>query len=281
MAEAIYHNILNSMSPLIMGILNVTPDSFSDGGKYFSKDKAILHAEYLIESGADIIDIGGESSRPGSKIISTEEEIDRVIPVVKDLIDKYPDVVISIDTTKSEVAGLAIESGAKIINDISGGTFDIKMFDVAEMFNSIFVIMHMKGTPQNMQINPQYHNVIDEINNYFEERIQSALGKGISNIILDPGIGFGKRSNDNYNILKNCSEFKKLGYPIMIGTSRKSFLGNSLSLEVSQRENATIISETIAVLRGAKIIRTHNVKNAVELKKMISFMNLGYESVNV
>ena len=258
-----------------MGILNVTPDSFSDGGKYFNKDNAFNHALKLLNDGADIIDIGGESTRPGSESINLDEELSRVIPLITKLHSDNPSIIISIDTTKSEVAEEAIKNGASIINDISGGNFDERIFKVAANYDVPIVIMHIKGNPKNMQRSPSYDNVIEEISYYFKDRIELALGYHTNKIILDPGIGFGKRIEDNYKIINQLSRFKKFEYPLMIGVSKKSFLGDSLNLEVDKRNNASIIAESFSVLKGANIIRTHNVKNTVELKKMISFLNKG------
>lgn len=257
----------------IMGILNVTPDSFSDGGKYFSIENAITHAEKLIKDGADIIDVGGESTRPGSKSVSIDEECSRVIPVIENIVKRNHDVKISIDTTKSVVAKEAANVGASIINDISGGKFDEKNLEIAAKFDIPFVIMHIKGTPENMQDNPSYNNVVDEISEYFRTRILAAKKHGVNKIILDPGIGFGKRIQDNYDIISKLDRFSKFKYPILVGVSKKSFLGNSLGLDIDERVNSSIIAETISAMNGANIIRTHNVKNAVELKKISSLIN--------
>lgn len=258
-----------------MGILNITPDSFSDGGKYLTEENAVKHALNLINDGADIIDIGGESTRPGSLSVDTEEELNRVLPVIKKIISLKPDICISIDTTKSKVAEEAVKLGAKIINDVSGGVFDEQIFNISAKYNVPLVIMHMKGKPADMQNSPIYDNVIDEISNYFDARIKKSLYYNADKIILDPGIGFGKRIEDNYQIIKNIEVFKKFRYPILIGVSRKSFLGNSLDLELEDRNNSTIIAETVSALMGAKIIRTHNVKNTLELTKILHFLNKG------
>lgn len=276
-----YLDIVDSNSPTIMGILNVTPDSFSDGGKYLNLENAFAHGRKLLMDGADILDIGGESTRPGALPVSVDEEINRVIPVIKKLCLEYPEIRISIDTTKSEVADEAIKAGACIINDISGGTFDPHILSVASKYEVPFVIMHVKGSPENMQEAPFYNDVISEISTFFEKQLEAAKENSVYKIILDPGIGFGKRIEDNYSILNNISYFKKYGYPILIGMSNKSFLGKSLKLEVDQRTISTIITESIAVNNGANIIRTHNVKNAVELKKITSFLTIEKTSVNV
>lgn len=256
--------------PLIMGILNVTPDSFSDGGKYFDGDSAFEHAKNMIDKGADIIDIGGESTRPGAVPVSAEEEIRRTTPIIKRIIDFDDSIIISIDTTKSEVARCAVNSGAKIINDISGGQFDEAIFSVAAEFNIPIVINHIKGNPQTMQDFPDYKNIMDEVSNYFLERISVANSYGVTKIILDPGIGFGKLVEHNYELLSELNSFKTFGYPLMIGLSRKSFLGKSLGLEVSERDVATVIAETIAAEQGADMIRTHNIDYALQMKKIIT-----------
>ncbi len=269
----VYDKMKASNHPLVMGILNATPDSFSDGGKYLSLVNALKHAEYLIECGADIIDIGGESTRPGSEKVSDNEELKRVIPIIVELKKRFSESVISIDSTKSVVVKEAITAGAEIINDISGGTFDSKMLDIVAESNLPFVIMHIQGIPKNMQDSPFYMNVTLEVTEYLANRIKEIKSKGITKIIIDPGIGFGKRVEDNYSLLNNLKSLKNLNYPILIGVSKKSFLGNSLNLELDCRENSTTIAETIAAINGANIIRTHNVKNAVELKNIIINLN--------
>ena len=257
--------------PLIMGILNVTPDSFSDGGIYFSKEKAVEHALKMFEQGADIVDVGGESTKPGSEPVSLEEEINRVIPVINEILLQRPDSYLSIDTTKSGVALEACKAGVKIINDISGLTFDPEIMHVAKEYSASLVIMHIKGTPRNMQVNPFYENVISEIYEFLEGQIQKAKDAGVEDIIIDPGIGFGKRVEDNFEILKNLLEFKKLGYQVLVGLSRKSFLGKVLDLDIHERDTATSVAETIAMINGASIIRTHNVTNAVNARKLLNF----------
>ncbi|MFH1227832.1 MAG: dihydropteroate synthase [Planctomycetota bacterium] len=246
---------------LIMGILNVTPDSFSDGGKFYNHKHAIKHALKMVESGADIIDIGGESTRPGAQQISLSEELKRVIPIIKTIIKLRPCTIISIDTYKSKVAEAAINAGARIINDISGLLFDKQMPDVAYKYKTPVVIMHIKGTPRNMQDNPYYKNIIKEIKEYFRRKIAFALSKGINKnqIIIDPGIGFGKRLEDNYVILKRLSELKTLGYPILVGPSRKAFIGKALNLPPGERLFGTVASVAISILNGANIVRVHDV----------------------
>jgi len=267
---SVYKNIVDSSIPIIMGIVNVTPDSFSDGGKYNSTTSAINHAVKLIIDGADIIDIGGQSTKPGSKSVNINEELERVIPVINGILKEFPKTIISVDTSKSNVAEHAVKAGARLINDISGGTFDPLILNVASKYDLPFVIMHIKGIPQNMQDDPIYEDVIAELSKYFEERIKIARKNNVNKLILDPGVGFGKRVEDNFTILNNLNQFSVWNFPILVGVSKKSFIGKSLNLDIDHRENATSVAETIAIMNGAKLIRTHNVKNAVEIKKMYS-----------
>jgi len=254
--------------PKIMGIVNVTPDSFSDGGKYFSVDNAVSHALKLIDEGADIIDIGGESTRPGSDPVSVEEELRRTIPVIKNIIKERKDALISIDTTKSEVAKQALDNGAEIINDISGLTFDEKMIEIAEEYDSGVVIMHIKGSPKTMQDDPHYKDVVKEVYDFLLAQSNKAKENDVLKIIIDPGIGFGKRIEDNFCLIKNLDYFQSLGYPVMIGLSKKSIIGKTLNLDPDQREIGTVILETISVLKSARIIRTHNVKYCSQIVKL-------------
>lgn len=244
-----------------MGILNVTPDSFSNDGIYHDVDGAVSRGEILQGQGADIIDIGGESTRPGALPVPLEEEINRVIPVIKKLV-KILNVPISIDTSKSEVARQALDSGASIINDITGLESDPMMPEVARRFNAKVVIMHMKGTPLTMQHNPVYNNLIDDIINKIGLLIKNAEDKGVKqeNIIIDPGLGFGKTTDHNLEILNKLSQFKKFGRPILIGPSRKSFIGNILCEEPGQRIFGVASCAAIAIKNGADIIRVHDIK---------------------
>jgi dihydropteroate synthase len=256
--------------PRIMGILNVTPDSFSDGGKYFSVDAAVDKALQMIDEGADIIDVGGESTRPGSDPVSVEEELDRTTPVIKKLTSLRKDLIVSIDTTKSKIAYQALDNGASIINDISGLTFDPDMISVAKNFDSGIIIMHIKGNPKTMQQNPSYENVLSEVKEFLSNQIKKAEDSGISKIIIDPGIGFGKRVEDNFNLIRNLDSFLSLGYPILIGLSRKSFIGKTLDLDINQREIPTVILEAISLIKSARIIRTHNVNYCRQMVKLVS-----------
>ena len=245
---------------LIMGILNVTPDSFSDGGKYLEKNNAINHALAMIDNGADIIDVGGESTRPFSDPVSLDEEISRVIPVIEG-IRKESDVCISIDTTKSEVATAALNSGASLINDVSAMEVDPLMIDVALKFDCPIIIMHMKGTPKSMQDNPQYESLISDIKDYLQERVDFIVSKGINSkkIVIDPGIGFGKTVENNFEIINNLNHFTKMGLPVMLGASRKSFIGISLDLPEEDRLEGSLAANIIGLQNGAKIFRVHDV----------------------
>jgi len=247
----------------LMGVLNVTPDSFSDGGVFFDKKKAISHGLGMVEGGADIIDIGGESTRPGSRPVDLEEELRRVIPVLESL-EKEVDVPISIDTYKAAVAQRAIEAGAQMINDISGLHFDPSLAQVAAREDTPLVLMHIRGTPETMQKDVRYSSLFPEIIRYLKDSIRVAESAGLdpAQIIIDPGIGFGKTVEDNLLILKHLYEFRILGKPILLGTSRKSFIGKILNTEVENRLEGTLSSIAIGVLNGAHIIRSHDVPQA-------------------
>ncbi len=257
----------------IMGILNITPDSFSDGGKYYDRSKAVTHAFKMLDEGADMIDIGGESSRPGAGRIDKKFEIERIIPVLKKILDERPDTIISVDTTKRDVAEKALEYGAKIINDISGGTFEPDIMETVAKHNAGYVIVHIKGTPQTMQFTPVYENVVEEVYDYLYKQVKKAEAAGINNIFIDPGIGFGKSTADNFNLLNRLDDFKSLAHPITIGVSRKSFIGKSLNLEVDERDTPTSMMEALSIYKGARIIRTHNVINGVMLRELINHTN--------
>ena len=264
---------------LLMGIINVTPDSFYDGGRYYKSEEAINRAYKLYEDGADIIDIGGESTRPGSKSISVSEEIDRVCPVIEK-IARDIDITISIDTYKAKVAEEALKLGATIVNDISGLSFDESMAEVIAKYNSHVILMHIKGTPDNMQINPQYENLLKEIYSYLEDAKNKAIENGIDRdkIIIDPGIGFGKSLEDNYKILLNIAYFKKMGFPILIGLSRKSLITKLNNQNVNSLY-ATIALNSISIINGADIIRVHDIEEhrltlpAIEMLKKTQVSN--------
>ncbi len=244
-------------STKIMGILNVTPDSFSDGKKFLSVDAAVAHAEQMVLDGADIIDVGGESTRPGAEPVCVKEELRRVIPVVEELVKRIS-VPISIDTTKPKVAKECLRLGATMLNDVSG-LGDLLMHKVAATYNVPVVIMHMRGTPLTMQSNPQYTHVVSDIAEYLLLRAAIARQAGIAQVIIDPGIGFGKNLNDNLQIIHNLSRFQA-SYPILIGVSRKGFIGTLTDRPVEDRLYGTIAAVTACVLNGAHIVRVHDVK---------------------
>lgn len=257
----------------IMGILNVTPDSFSDGGKYFSIDNAVDYASFMIENDVDIIDIGGESTRPNAGIISEDEEKSRVIPVVEKILNKYPDSIISVDTTKSSVAEESLKLGASIVNDISGLTFDKEMINIVKKYNAVPVVMHIQGTPQTMQDAPFYKNVVNEVYDFLFEKSEELNSIGINKKFIDPGIGFGKRFEDNINLLNRIDEFISIGSPLLLGVSRKSFIGKILQNEVNERDFATSIIEAISSIKNSVVLRTHNIENAIQLKKILNTIN--------
>jgi len=254
---------------IVIGILNITPDSFSDGGEHFSVDAAVKHAFSMEKNGADVIDIGGESTRPGATSISMKEEMDRIFPVLEQLVGEIS-IPISIDTYKSEIAKNALDLGVDMINDISALQADKNLANIVAEYEVPICLMHMKGNPKSMQINPIYKNVLKEIHDFLKERTKFALLCNIKkeNIIIDPGIGFGKRTGkgieDNCEILRRLSELKDLGFPIMVGTSRKKFIGNVCGddnpLPVSDRLEGSLASACIAVANGADILRVHDVK---------------------
>jgi len=250
-----------------MGILNVTPDSFSDGGRYATIDEAVAFALQMVEDGADVIDVGGESTRPGSNEVLIEEELRRVVPVIEQLA-KRTAIPISVDTYKSQVAEQALNAGATIVNDISGGSFDVHMFDVIRDHLASAVLMHMKGTPKTMQEHPAYENVTKEVHQFLAEQAQSARAKGIQQIIVDPGIGFGKNLRHNVQLLKELSALKAIGCPVMVGPSRKSFIGEILDLPVNERLEGTAAAVTASILNGAHLVRVHDVKEMKRVARM-------------
>lgn len=272
------NKFLEFESPVVMGILNITPDSFSDGGDFFKNGAALKQAEQMVKDGAAIIDVGGESTRPGAQTVSTEEEIDRVLPVIE-TIKKEFEVLVSVDTYKAPVARVAVLEGeADIVNDISALDFCENMADTIAALDVPAILMHIRGTPENMQKNPFYKDLITELKQYFENRIDYAFSKGIKKekLIIDPGIGFGKRVEDNAEIIKRLRDFKEFDLPILIGISRKSFLGKIAGEEnPKEREIETVTAGLISILNGADIIRVHNVKNTIKsikiLKKLVKY----------
>lgn len=261
--------LLNLEQPKIMAILNVTPDSFFDGGKFNTELKVLKQVEKFINEGADIIDIGGYSSRPGAQNISIETELKRVISNIKLIRKEFPEIFISIDTFRSEVARESYFSGADIINDISGGNLDTEMLKTVGELGAPYILMHMRGNPQNMSLKTNYKNITQDILDYLSNGIELAKANGINDIIVDPGFGFAKNIKQNFSLLNNLKDFKVLNYPILVGISRKSMIYKTLNIDVQEALNGTTVLHTVALLKGANIIRTHDVKELMECIKLI------------
>ncbi|NUM31259.1 MAG: dihydropteroate synthase [Bacteroidetes bacterium] len=266
--------LLSLNQPVVMGILNTTPDSFFDGGKYTNIQSALKRAEIIINDGGKIIDIGGYSSRPGAALVSVDEELRRTVPVIEAIVKQIPDAIISIDTFRAKVANEAIAAGASMINDISAGDDDPQMIETASMHDVPFVAMHKKGKPQNMQHNPQYDDVTVEILDYFIKKKKQLKEAGLTDIIIDPGFGFGKTTAHNFELLNNISAFKMLECPIMVGVSRKKLIYESLKTSKEESLNGTTVLNTFSLLNGADLLRVHDVKQAVEAVNLIVNCNL-------
>jgi len=266
-------NLLPLDPPVIMGILNVTPDSFSDGGELDTSAKVLIKAEQMIKDGALILDIGGYSTRPGASDINTDEELSRVIPAIKAIRSKFADVIISIDTFRAEVARQAVSAGADLVNDISGGSLDEKMFETVAGLNVPYVLMHMRGTPQTMKEHTSYENILDEITNYFREKVLKLNALGVREIILDPGFGFAKTIDQNYYLLKNLSYFRSLGLPLLVGISRKSMIFKTLGIKPGNAVNGTTVLNTTALFDNASILRVHDVAEARECITLVNKLN--------
>ena len=260
--------LIDLSSPKVMGILNITPDSFHDSGKYLNETHALKQVEKLLADGADFIDVGGMSSRPGAEIISEEEEIKRVLPVVESIRRNMPHAVISVDTIRSKVAREALQAGVHIINDISAGRFDPAMIETVAAFKAPYIIMHMQGLPADMQVAPKYNDVVTEVFDFFVERIHACRVAGIVDTILDPGFGFGKTIKHNYILLRNLGYFANLRLPILIGASRKSMICKVLGVNPDKALNGTTAVNMLALLNGAQILRVHDVKEAGEAIKI-------------
>ena len=279
------HNISSVNTPLLlrdriipvgkrtylMGILNVTPDSFSDGGRYFKREDAIQRVEEMIEEGADFIDVGGESTRPGAAVVSAEEEIDRLLPVLEAWQKKTRRAILSIDTSKSAVADMALRQGASLVNDVTALRGDPELAEVVAHYRAGVVLMHRKGTPRTMQENPTYEDLLLEIHQFLEARIKEALRAGIreESIILDPGIGFGKTPTHNLEILRGLGALKKMGKTLLVGPSRKSFIGAVLEVPVEKRLLGTAAAVAISIQNGADIIRVHDVAEMKQVARMV------------
>jgi len=261
--------ILKIDSPIVMGIINSTPDSFYEGSRQLNTDKALHKAEQMINEGATILDIGGQSTRPDSTLIEADEELRRVLPVIECIRKKFPEIFISIDTFYAKVAKNAMHAGADIVNDISGGNMDENMLATVASLQVPFVCMHMKGTPQNMQHQANYIDVTKEVLFYFEERINACRNAGIKDIILDPGFGFSKNATHNFQLLKDFAVFKTLDKPLLLGISRKSFIYKTLGITANDALNGTTALHAIGLINGASILRVHDVKEAMQTIQLI------------
>jgi dihydropteroate synthase len=261
--------IITFENPRIMGILNLTPDSFYDGGNYENQEQYYAQTEKMLDEGADFIDLGAVSTRPGANEVPEKEEYDRLIPALQFLVRMFPGTVFSVDTYRSSIARAAIENGAGMINDISGGSMDILMGETIASLGIPYVLMHMQGTPATMQKDPIYVNVVSEVDSYFKIRISELKNAGVQQIILDPGFGFGKTIEHNYSLLKHLSVFKKQGLPILVGVSRKSMINKLLHINANDALHATGVLHTLALLQGADILRVHDVKEAVQVIKIV------------
>src|SRR6476660_2449810 len=265
--------LIDLNAPKVMGILNVTPDSFFDGGKHASGAAVLQHAERLLSEGADFIDIGGYSSRPGATDVSQSEEMARVIPAVEAVIAEFPDALISIDTFRSDVAKAAIASGAAIVNDISAGNLDQKMLETVASLRVPYIMMHMRGNPQTMQTLTDYNDITKEMLSYFAEKIAAARSYGISDLIVDPGFGFSKTLAQNYEVMQKLELFALIDLPVLVGVSRKGMIYRPLDANAENALNGTTVLNTVELMKGAKILRVHDVKEAVEAVKLVSLIN--------
>ena len=257
-------NLISLSRPVVMSILNTTPDSFFDGGKYNSIEKALKKVEKDLNQGATIIDIGGYSTKPGGNKVTIDEEIRRTIPYIEKIVDIFPEINISIDTFRGKVAALAIDAGAGMINDVSAWNIDKEMFETIKKYNVPYVLMHMKGEPKNMQDNPRYENVTKEVIKFLSEKLNMLNSHGISDVIIDPGFGFGKTNADNYKLLKNIELLKVFKAPILAGISRKSMIYKTLKINKLDSINGTTALNMFALSKGAKILRVHDVKQAMQ-----------------
>jgi len=262
--------LLDVSKPVVMGILNITPDSFYDGGKYLKEKDWLIKTEQMLREGAAIIDIGAISTRPGATAVSQKDEAKRLFPVLKSVRKKFPDAIISVDTSRASITKSAVELGADIINDISAGCFDDKMFHTITAINKPYIIMHIQGSPANMQKNPVYEDVLRDIIKFFSEKINKLKNLGINDIIIDPGFGFGKTVEHNYRLISRLEMFRIFGLPMLVGVSRKSMINKVLKINPADALNGTTVLNTIAILKGANILRVHDVKEAVQTIKIIN-----------
>jgi dihydropteroate synthase len=260
--------LLDLSKPKLMGIVNLTPDSFFDGGKYTNQTEVLKLVEKMLEEGADMLDLGGQSTRPGSQRIGAEEEFQRLFPFIDSILKHFPDAILSVDTYQAEVAKHAVYQGASIINDISGGTMDKAMFETVAALKVPYILMHIQGRPETMQQNPSYENVTLEVLDFFTAKTHQLKQMGVSDIVLDPGFGFGKNLEHNYQLLSEMKQLSMLGYPILAGLSRKSMVCRLLDIKPEQALNGTTALHMLALERGAKILRVHDVKEAKECVKI-------------
>jgi len=266
--------LVDLSTPKVMGILNVTPNSFFDGGKYKNETEILSQVEKMLLDGATFIDIGAYSSKPNAEFVSKQEEISRIIPVVNLILKHFPETIISIDTFRSEVAKATIESGAAIINDIAAGNLDDKMLEVTGKYNVPYIMMHMRGTPQTMQTLTNYDDIVKEMLFYFSEKVAIARSFGINDLIIDPGFGFAKTITQNYEVFQKMELFNILELPLLVGISRKSMIYKTLETTIENALNGTTVLNTLALSKGAKIIRVHDVKEAVECVTLFNKINL-------
>jgi dihydropteroate synthase len=266
--------VLDLTAPVVMGILNVTPDSFFDGGKYPTLPELLSAAEQMLAEGASILDIGAVSTRPGAPEVSVEDELKRLIPAVSAIIRHFPESILSVDTFRPLVARTAIEAGASIINDIYGGSYQEGMFETIATCNVPYILMHMKGTPATMQRYPEYENVVAEVFDFLRERWAEAAKKGVRQVIIDPGFGFGKSPEQNYALLSSLDTFKTMGNPVLAGLSRKSMIGRILGIRPADALNGTTVLHTVALMKGADILRVHDVKEAMEAIQLVKQLNI-------
>ncbi len=267
-------NLIDLSSPKVMGILNVTPNSFYDGGKHNDEKSILSQVEKMLDEGATFIDIGGYSSKPNAEFVSEKEELQRLIPIIQKIIYEFPNVILSVDTFRSKIAKEAIENGAAIVNDISAGNIDDTMFQTIAELQVPYIMMHMKGTPQTMQTLSHYDNIIKEMMFYFSEKVAKARSLGINDILLDPGFGFAKTIQQNFEILSNLELFQLMDIPILVGLSRKSMIYKTLDINAEIALNGTTTLHTVSLLKGAKIVRVHDVKEAVECIKLLKNLTL-------
>jgi len=255
-----------------MGILNLAPDSFYDGGKFSGIDRQLMQVERMLHEGASIIDIGAVSTRPGTEVVSQNTEVERLVKSLKTIRSRFPECILSVDTFRPFVAKAAVSYGADMINDIYGGRFEEGMFETVASLNIPYIMMHMKGDPDNMQENPSYSDVVAEVIYFFEQQTARCRMSGVQQIIIDPGFGFGKTDDHNYRLLTRLEEFKSLGYPIMVGFSRKSMINRVLKTKPERALNGTTVLNTIALIKGADILRVHDVGEAIEAIKLVEMM---------